>query len=276
MQRLICCFVLFVQLFALVGCSGDQGTSDSNPIASSEVTPLPEFTDANEALAVGSNLLETGETDKAIEVLNQAVKLNPDLAEAYFKLGIAYALTEKRDEAAVETVVTPTPEGGRKKPRELKTNSEIAFEKAVDAYKKMLDTNPENAVAHFNLGRSYNKLNEDQDAAKSLREAVKLNPEDTEYQTELGAILVKLAQYREAIEPLKKALELDPSNSRAEELLADAEAGRKRIDFTPVNKDTKKNLPANANSNVNSLSSGNSKTSASPQLSKPQPTATKP
>ena len=39
-------------------------------------------------------LFDDGKTEMAIEAFNQAVKLNPDLAEAYFKLGIAYALVE--------------------------------------------------------------------------------------------------------------------------------------------------------------------------------------
>ena len=103
-------------------------------------------------------------------------------------------------------------------------------------------------------------LNEDEDAARALKQAVKLNPEDTEYQTELGSILVKLAQYREAISPLKKALELDPENSRAMNLLDDAEAGRKRIDFVPVNKDANRSTNSNANGAA-------SNTATSPQTS---------
>ena len=210
--------------------------------------------------------------------MNQAVKLNPDLAEAYFKLGIAYALVEARDAAAVNAHVTPTPLPGEKTPKPVKTNSEKAFEKAVEAYKKMIAANADDHAAHFNLGRAYNKLNEDENAAKSLKQAVKLNPEDTEYQTELGAILIKLAQYREAIEPLKKALELDPENSKAQELLEDAEAGRKRIDFTTVKKDDNKNTNSSTNSNTNSQTTEtNSKTQPSnSKVVKPPTSANRP
>ncbi len=118
-----------------------------------------------------------------------------------------------------------------KKDVPVKTESDKAFENAVKAYKKILAKNPKDDVAQFNIGRSYNKLNEDKEAVKSLRQAVKFKPEDSEYQTELGAILVKLAQYQEAVNVLKKALKLDENNSQAEQLLEKAEAGRKRIDF---------------------------------------------
>jgi tetratricopeptide (TPR) repeat protein len=279
MKTAILTIFFCVFLCAQIGCSGD--TSSNQADANTDSAPVNEFTDANAALAEGSRLLETGETDKAIDMLNQAVMLNPDLAEAYFKLGIAYALVETRDESA-EVVEEPTPTPKDKKPKEVKTNSEIAFEKAVEAYKKMLKANPDDAVAQFDLGRAYNKLNEDEDAAKALREAVRLKPDDTEYQTELGAILIKLARYHEALGPLKKALELDPDNSRAQDLLEDAEAGRKRISFTTVKKDGNNNTntakPGDAGNSNTKPGDSNTKPvkPADDKDKKPAPPANKP
>ena len=230
-----------------------------------------DFTDANAALAEGTKLLDTGDTDRAIEMLNRAVEIDPDLADAYFQLGIAHALIETRDASVIEEQVTPTPVPGEKRPKKVATTeSEKAFEKAVAAYKKKIDANGKDDVAYFNLGRAYNKLNEDEDAAKALKEAVDLKGDDTEYQTELGAILVKLAQYREAISPLRKAIELDPENSRAIDLLEDAEAGRKRIDFVTDKKNANK---ASGNTNANSNANA---TSSPANISKPETKATPP
>ena len=89
-----------------------------------------------------------------------------------------------------------------------------------------------------------------------MKQAVKIKPDDTEYQTELGAILIKLAQYQEAIPPVKKALELDPENIRALELLEDAEAGRKRVNYSATPKEDKKPSNSNTNSATNSTSPG--------------------
>ena len=65
-------------------------TAETNEIANvkAKKTPLPVFTDANQAMAEGDKLFDASENEKAIEAFKQAVKLNPDLAEAYFKLGI--------------------------------------------------------------------------------------------------------------------------------------------------------------------------------------------
>lgn len=255
-------FVVFLSVLLLVqfGCSGNNANSanDANANAPAE-SPFAYITDANAALAEGDRLLDENQTEQAIEAYRQAVKLNPDLADAYFKLGIAYALIEAElEQAGVNVETTSNTEG--KKTGPAKTNSQKAFEKAVEAYKKLLAANPKDDAAQFNLGRAYNRLNKDEQAEDAFRLAVKEKPDDTEYQTELGGILVKLAKYREALTPLKKALELDPENSRAANLLEDAEAGTKRIDFVQKNVDNKN---ANANANVSASVSGNSNSPAS-------------
>ena len=216
--------------------SANQNTA---PVKKEDV-PVPTFTDAETALAEGNKYLEEIETEKAIDALKQAVKLNPDLAEAHFQLGIAYSLREKELENAqvVEEEPTPTPGKKGKKDEPVLSNSDKSFENAAKAYEKILKKNTKDDAAYFNLGRSYNKLNKDNEAEKALRQAVKLNPEDSEYQTELGAILIKLAQYEDAVRVLKKAVELDENNSYAVDLLEKAEAGKKRIDF--ANKDKQK------------------------------------
>lgn len=257
-------FTIFVFQF---GCSS-ASSPDANTLANANTAVAP-VSDAQAALNEGTSLLDAGETEKAIEALNRAAELDPDLAEAYFKLGIAYGLIEKRDETAeiVGSSIEPMPKP-EKAGKEKKSNSEIAFEKAVAAYKKLVGKNDEDHLSYFNLGRAYNKLNDDKNAEEALRQAVKLNPDDTEYQTELGAIRIKLADYREAIGPLRKALELDPGNIRAQELLEDAEAGRRRIDFSTVKKDDK---AADKSANIS-----NTNTSVpDPQDGKTQPVDTK-
>jgi superkiller protein 3 len=254
----------------LAGCSSAP-SGNSNAADATPALAATEFTDANAALAEGVKLLDMGDTERAIELFNRAVELNPDLADAYFQLGIAYSLIETRDAAVVEEQVTPTPTPGEKKQRVATTNSEKAFEKAVAAYKKQIDANGKDDVAYFNLGRAYNKLNEDEDAAKALRQAVELKADDTEYQTELGAILIKLAQYREAISPLRKAIELDPENSRAIDLLEDAEAGRRRIDFVTDKKDANKAANTNANTNSNTATAPSGSNTAKPADTKTPP-----
>lgn len=255
MTKILAATLLFSCFIFLAGCSGEGPSPDANSVqVENGVESVPraeipsDFLNASDALAEGNRLFDAGETEKAIDVLLQAVKLDPDLAEAYFKLGVAYALVEAED-TSVEDNAEPTP-AAQKKRSETKKNSEKAFENAVTAYKKLIAKNKEDDVAHFYLGLTYNKLNEDEDAARSLKEAVRLKPENTEYQTELGAIYIKLAKYHEAVAALKKAIEIDPTNIDAEEMLEKAEAGKKRVDFTPPKKDDKQASNSNTNTNA--------------------------
>jgi tetratricopeptide (TPR) repeat protein len=252
MKKVFLSAILFSIL--TVACRTDNSSVDSNQ-ANSEIvsntetnqeivtkpenTPLPVFTDANEALAAGDKLFDKSDNEKAIEAYQQAVKLNPDFAEAYFKLGMAYSQLEiEQRDAGVLTEEEPTPTPAKTKTKKGKkevtpklSDADKAFDKAVKAYEKILDKNSKDDVAHFNLGRAHNKLNQDTEAQKALKEAVKLKPEDGLYQTEYGAILIKLAQYEEAVVALKKAVEIDSENLQAQDLLEKAQAGKKRIDF---------------------------------------------
>jgi tetratricopeptide (TPR) repeat protein len=238
----------------LANSNSETPAVNANSSTPAQPTPLPDFPDADTAYAEGNKLFDANKTELAVEAYRQAVDKNPDFADAWFKLGVSYALIEKQNE--IESLneenpeETPTPTPARKsrndkKEKVIRTkDSEKAFEKAVAAYKKIIAKNKEDDGAYYNLGRSYNKLDEDEDAQKALREAVKLKPDDTLYQTEFGAILIKLAQYDEAVRALKKALEIDPENSEAAELLERAEAGKKRINFGVTPKPpTQENTP---------------------------------
>lgn len=231
MKKVAAFLFILTSLAFQISCSKGNSNKNTNS-ETTTATPLPVFTDAETALAEGNKLFEANRIDEAIDAYNQAIKLNPEFAEAYFKLGICYQIREKENETSAFNEETETPSNSNSNKEKVRTkDSEKAFESAVREYKKILERNPKDDLAHFNLGRSYDKLNEDKDALKSLREAVELKPDNSEYQTELGKILIKLAQYYEAVRVLKKALELDENNLMAEDLLERAEAGSQRMSY---------------------------------------------
>ena len=256
---IIFCFVVAF----LPGCSGKPSTNvdaNANTAGPEKETQFSGMTDANAALAEGNRLLDDNQTEKAIDAFRQAIKLNPDLAEAHFQLGIAYALIESERKLSGADVETPA--NSAKKGEPAKPDSQKEFERAVEAYKKWLKTNLKDDAAQFNLGRAYNKLNQDEEAEDAFQEAVDLKPTDTEYQTELGAIRIKLAKFHEAIPVLKEALKLDPDNARAESLLEDAEAGARRIEYSQT--EANKKAGSGTGSKSNSNSSANANTAGKP------------
>jgi len=267
--------ILAVSAAFSAGCTKKtaSNTDANQTVAPVKESPFAAITDPAAALAEGNRLLDDNQTELAIEAYKRAVELDADLAEAHFKLGIAYSLIEaEMVQAGVDTGGSNT---DPKKAAQAKSNSQKEFEKAVTAYKKLLAANAKDDVAQFNLGRAYNKLNQDDSAEDAFRAAVKLRPSDTEYQTELGAILIKLAKYHEALGPLKKALELDAENLRAEKLLEDAEAGAKRIDFSQPDNTKKSNSNSNSNMSTDANTMSNSatatNTSGKPANTSPTP-----
>ena len=232
--------ILICAVFLVSGCRPDlsdntnlvEGNTNSenvNAPTPEEEIEVEDFDDAEKAYQKGKELLDESKIEPAIDALKQAAELDPDMGDAHYQLAVALALKESEEDKRVP--VGSEEEDGKKSKKEEKSDSEKSFENAVKAYKKQIAKDSKDHAAHFGLGRSYAKLYEDQKARKALERAVKLNGEDALYRTELGDVLIKLAQYPPAIKQLTKALELDEENYRAEDLLDEAKAGRKRVQF---------------------------------------------
>lgn len=171
-------------------------------------------TEARSYLEKGKEFYLRDEDRQAAEAFAEAIKLDPDLAEAHFRLGLTNDALGREKEA------------------------EEAYSKAVDSYKKYfaVDKNDKDAEAHYNdaeahynLGQTYAGLRLYTEAVKEYRHATRLEPDDAAIYYDLGRALMRLAQYDEAAEAFAKSLELDPENYRAEDELAEAREGVKRI-----------------------------------------------
>lgn len=153
----------------------------------------------------GKQLYRDDQDADAVAALEQAVKLDPDLAEAHFRLALGYEALDKREEA------------------------EAQYKKAVEAYKKLFDTNPNDSEAHYNLGQTYANLGQYSEAVREYRLATRLKTDDPDIYYDLGVAHTKLAQYDAAAAAFSKSLEIDPDYYRAQDALSEAREGIKRI-----------------------------------------------
>ncbi len=124
------------------------------------------------------------ELEVAINHHKKSVEINPDYAEGYNNLVIAFQKLG-------------------------------LFEAAVKNYKKTLKLKPDFSLAYNNLGvvlKSLNKLNE---ALLTSKKAIELDPEFADAHNNIGAILQDLGNYEGAYKYYKKAIKLKSSYSEA-------------------------------------------------------------
>src|SRR2546423_9641 len=189
------------------GCKRSRQQSTNNSAGSATVSN--DFTadraHAREQLERGKELHRNDQDSDAVLAFQEAVKLDADLAEAHFRLGLGYESLGKREEA------------------------ESAYKKAIAAYKKYLEEHRDDAEAHYDLGQTYARLGQYSEAIREYREATKLKEDDPDIYYDLGVAHTKLAQYDAAAAAFSKSLEIDPENYRAEDGLDEAKEGIQRI-----------------------------------------------
>ncbi|HEV2864121.1 MAG TPA: tetratricopeptide repeat protein [Pyrinomonadaceae bacterium] len=251
-------FALAALLLLHAACSrGQQASTDANaaaaattPTPEAAATPEPEREFSGDARALFERGVEAYKNDRdeeAVESLKEAVRLEPDFAQAHFELGRAYRATGHNDEA------------------------DKAFEDAAKAFEKTTKKDPKNSDAQFYLGLSLSRLGKYDEAVKAFKEAVKHAPEeDDDKYYELAFAHYKIAQYKESIEACKKALEINPDYFQAADLMEKAKPGLERVEAFRkrqeelLKKQQKGTRNANSNSNSNGSTNANSRPAPTP------------
>jgi protein O-GlcNAc transferase len=206
-MRLILLFCSVCLLMFALGCkrSGQQSTNNSAATAEVSNSLNRDPAQAKAMLEKGKQLYRDDKDRDAVAAFQQAVKLDPELAEAHFRLGLGYEAVGKSEDAESE------------------------YKKAVEAYKKYFEGNPDDAEAHYNLGQTYANLGNYSEAIREYRQATKLKTDDPDIYYDLGMAHTKLAQYDQAAAAFSKSLEIDPDYYRAQDALEEAREGVKRI-----------------------------------------------
>jgi tetratricopeptide (TPR) repeat protein len=206
MRSILIICAVWLTVFA-TGCKRSGQQSTNNSAGPSQVSnSLPEDRmRARAELDKGKELYRNDQDAEAVLALQEAVRLDPDLAEAHFRLALGYESLGKREEAEAE------------------------YKKAVGAYKKYFEEHEDDAEAHYALGQVYANLGQFSEAIREYRAATKLKEDDPDMFYDLGVAYTKLAQYDAAAAAFSKSLEIDPDYYRAQDGLDEAKEGIKRI-----------------------------------------------
>jgi tetratricopeptide (TPR) repeat protein len=124
------------------------------------------------------------EYSEAVDAFQHAIKLKPDYAEAYHKLGDAYYSLHR-------------------------------YEEAYDSYKKAVKANPKYVDAYISLGSLASMLGNDDEAVRALESAVRLKPKNADAQFTLGNLYSEAGKYEKAAEAYKRAVKVKPKFAEA-------------------------------------------------------------
>lgn len=188
------------------------------------ISPLQKFVEIHQAspMASSDNVLETGlyylgdcklqlnQPQEALPLLEAAVQINRTDADAFYKLGEAYRLTDQHDQAikSYERAVLFVP------------NFTEAYQGMVDSY----TTQGKNDYATYARGMVAYSVKDYETAVTELEQLKIILPDYAPVYLGLGLSYEGLGNLEAAREILKKTLEIDPENFAAQQALGRVES----------------------------------------------------
>jgi tetratricopeptide (TPR) repeat protein len=129
----------------------------------------------------GVTYLHRGEYETAVELLKEAIRIDPSNYVSYNERGAAYTFLDKDPEA-------------------------------IRDFNRSIVLNPKYAVAYRNRGSAYFRLGKFQEAIADFTRALQLNDRYARAYRGRGDVYTKLGKTREAQEDYKKAIELEQAS----------------------------------------------------------------
>ncbi|MBD1811017.1 tetratricopeptide repeat protein [Microcoleus vaginatus DQ-U2] len=134
---------------------------------------------------LGRKFYDQSEFERAIAAYRQAIQIDPNDAEAYKNLGDALSFQGKLDQA-------------------------------IAAYRQAIQIDPNYTEAYNNLGNALFNQGQPQEAIAAYRQAIQIDPNDAEAYINLGWILQEQGRLDEAIAAYRQAIQLNLKNTQAD------------------------------------------------------------
>ena len=192
-------------------------------------------------LALARTLEDTGERPGAAAALRDGVAALPDSVALRWQLRSANR--ERIDDsdlallAAAESVVLFAGKGALLEQLAGMAQGHLDYAQAVKLRELRVTLTPNNAAAHFTLGRAYVEQGQEDTGYAELVTALLLDPLDVSTLTALGQLHLAAGRAPLALVALTRALALDPRNSQALNALGNAlirvgrvEEGQRRLE----------------------------------------------
>lgn len=200
----------------------------------------------NQLFALGNRYADAGDNATASDIFREAVKVRPQQAFPYLKLGETEEARGNKGEAvaAYRSFVKLEKENLTQKYlvqarlavlEERWAEAATGYEKALGLASQRTQAAPARSRAsdeqilrdpdiRFYLGIAYHETGKLDDALRELQEAIRLGPESKWYYRRLGDVYFDQGAFRESRDWYRKVLQIDPTDWRATERMRDMEA----------------------------------------------------
>ena len=137
----------------------------------------PHAETSHAKLRIANKYYQQGKYQEAIDYYTEAIKINPDFAEAYFNRGFAKAALKQ-------------------------------YTEAIDDYTRAISINPDYGEAYNNRGAAKYDLGEYTQGVKDFTQAIRINPDNASAHANCGLVHKKSGNFPEARRDFETALRL--------------------------------------------------------------------
>lgn len=196
----------------------------------------PAFAQARAAALYNQGIAERmlGDYSSAIRSFSQAIELNPELGEAYFRRGICFQKINEDKMAIADFQSAAHLNSGD--PRcnlwEGFTFSKLGdYNEAVRAYGDAIAASDRYTPAYYNRALAYMMMKDYDKAINDFNQAIRLAPTNAEYYYKRGLGYEMQKDFKRAADSFATALEFDPKHVEADRHMAAVQQALGRSDL---------------------------------------------
>ena len=204
----------------------------AEPLFREAVSRDPYPSSASALVGMGNISLSRNDPEAAIEYFETAVSMQPEANSIHYPLAMAYRqigdLEKAREHLRKRGTRTPEyPDPLMEELRQLRTGkqlfwsqgtvalSEGRFADAVEAFRNMVAADPEEPIAHMDLGTALLQLGDVSGAFDKYQESLRLSSGNPRLHYNLGLVYTLRKAYPKALEHYRNAVVLDPGFENA-------------------------------------------------------------
>jgi len=175
-----------------------------------------EFLNEISYVRAGRDALDHGDYERAVELYQEALKLNPDSAMAHNDWGYMLMVQGKLEEAKARFLKTIDSQSDMEAVKSAHCNlgivlgKQLDYQKGIEHCRQALEIDAEFAEAHSVLGDLLSNAGKPEEGKTHLAEAVRLDPSNAVASSNLARVLLVEGDHEQAALFYNKALKQEP------------------------------------------------------------------